>query len=517
MSDPLMRERSDTWHEMRRINKRLGEMAWRPRLNVPELKIRLESIRKNSFKLEFRSKIESLFKHLDDQLAVLHPKLHGEPFSAEKKTKFANLSRKHSTVSFLSTNRIRIKVEYSTTGQTEGMWWWKSLRETGTLLLESEFDTELICFSLLKVDSKEHFSGKRDHIPEADIYRVADCLERFVVANNFVAQDEKNLLRIVTQACDSQILSYNYLLHRDEYGYLGFQTILRDYYKETLEALNILRREVLETLEELESRLNGEDVNAILSEYVDSKKIEVDEISDKLEKEFVAKRDANLERLNKEETSFNEKLTSRESELEDQYQSKFADLERKQVAADTKLVELTEKLKDHRIKIHEEFYKIAPKLAELFPDVKEKGIYNHSRKRYEISYETNVDGNLRTFYSQKLRLRIENNPHTSVDQCLQLITLFRNNCFARNRRPLGNDIRQIFIGLYCVIEYLANYDVPLTKIISLINENGRQKGQAKLGIEQLLEQSLGCDFDMKRFKNDVHGKDVQDRKGLKIK
>ena len=479
-------------------------------MNVPELKIRLESIRKNSFKLEFRSEIESLLKHLDDKLAALHPKLHGEPFSAEKKTKFTDLSRKHSTVSFLSTNRIRIKVEYSTTGRTEGIWWWKTLQEAGTLLLESEFDKELIRFSLLKADGK-------DHIPVADIQRVVDCLERFVVANNLVAQDEKNLLRIVTQACDSQMLSYYYLLHRDEYGYLGFQTILWDYYNETLEALNILRQEVLETLEELESKLNGEDVNAILSEYVNAKKMEVDDISDKLKKEFASKRDANLERLKKEETSFNEKLAFRESELEDQYQSKFADLEKKQAVADAKLVELTKKLRDHRIKVHEEFYKIAPKLAEIFPDVEDRGVYNKYTRKHESSYELKVDGNLRTFYSQKLKLRIEDNPHTTVEQCLHLITLFRNNCFARNRRPRGSDIRQIFIGLYCVIEYLSNHDVPLSKIVSLIKENGRQKGQAKLNIEYLLEQSLGCDFDMKRFKNDVHGKDVRDRKGLKIK
>ena len=50
-----------------------------------------------------------------------------------------------------------------------GIWWWKNLQETGTLLLESEFDTELICFSLQKVDDK-------DHIPEADIHRVVNCL-----------------------------------------------------------------------------------------------------------------------------------------------------------------------------------------------------------------------------------------------------------------------------------------------------------------------------------------------------
>ena len=62
-------------------------------MTILELKVRLESIKKDSFKLEFRSEIESLLKHLDDKLAVLHPKLHGEPFSAEKKTKFADLSR----------------------------------------------------------------------------------------------------------------------------------------------------------------------------------------------------------------------------------------------------------------------------------------------------------------------------------------------------------------------------------------------------------------------------------------
>jgi len=487
-----------------------------------ELLKKLNDIKQDSFELEFRSEIEGVLSTLDTSLKRLNPG--SEPFSVEKKTKFSDLSRKHSTVSFLASH-VKVKIEYSTTSQVSGMWWWKRNREAGTVLFESELTKEVVRFSLLKIEDV-------DHIPEADIHRVITCLESFVIANNLSVQDEHNLLRGLNKACASQIFSYNYSLYREEHGYLAFQRKLHVFYRDTETALDLFRDDVLSRLDALESKLDGKDVSKILTTYIDAKQLEVDDLSSKIEATFISERDRNLQRLTAEEETFNKKLAVREisfekkckladkkqkkrsEELEERYKAKYKDLEKKQQETESLRIALSAKLKDHRTKVHEEFYKIAPKLTALFPDAEaQRSSWN---RRSAITYETKVDGDLRTFYTQKLKSKIEDNAHTTVDECLQLISFLKDNCFDRNRRPRGCDVRKIFIGAYCVLAYLAEHDVPFSKIISLITENGRKDGP-KVNIEHLIEQSLGCDFNMKRFKADIHGKDVKDRKGLKIK
>ena len=478
-------------------------------MQASEFKTRLDAIRKDSFELEFRSEVKSLLSKLEAHLEPLGPKHHSQPFKVEKKTQFSELSRKHATLSFITKERIKVKVEYSTVAKEGGMWWWKSLDETGTLLLESIHTKEIVRFKI----HNEH----RDSIVCADLHRLAECIEQFVLKNNLSAQDEHNVLRTINHACGSDQITYTYLLHRDETGYLSFQGALRDYYNETLYAITLFKVEVLTILEELESKLDGEDVSAILGDYVTTKKAHIDAVTKEFYTEFEIEKAKKLAELKEEEESFNKKLEARKEDLESQYQSKFQDLEKKQADADARLVELNEKLRDHRIKVHEEFYKIAPKLVELFPDVEDRGTYDRYKRKYIRSYEITVDGNLRTYYAQKLKSKIEENQHTSVSQCLLLLELFKDNCFARNKHPRGEDVRRIFAGLYCVIDYVATHDVELDKILALVKANGRQKNQAKLDIEHLLEQSLSCDFDMNRFKGDLHAKDATDRKSLKLK
>jgi hypothetical protein len=173
-----------------------------------------------------------------------------------------------------------------------------------------------------------------------------------------------------------------------------------------------------------------------------------------------------------------------------------------------KLARVDAQLTGHRKKIAEEYFKIAPCLAKLFPDLDE----SYRRKNYEFQ----VDGHLRTFYTLALQRDLENSNHFTVSQALALIELLRNTCFPRNRRLYGSELRKIYAGVRAVLDYLRQFDLSSSQIMRLLDEEAKNK-KSKPSVEEFIEAALHYDFDMKKYSKGLHPHGASEKKSLGLK
>ena len=172
------------------------------------------------------------------------------------------------------------------------------------------------------------------------------------------------------------------------------------------------------------------------------------------------------------------------------------------------------KLAGHREKIDAQYLEIIPILNDIFPDL-EPG-YNRGRTR-RGTYDYIVDASLKMFYSQILKEALYENCWFEVKPALDVLRLIRNNCYAKNRRPEGKELRECVAGLLAVLDYVEKHEMLAEDAIERLRKVSKNIGSPKPGVEEFIETALHYDFKMSLYRKKLHKEGAASKKQLGLK
>ncbi|MBI5392663.1 hypothetical protein HZA96_02230 [Candidatus Woesearchaeota archaeon] len=281
-----------------------------------------------------------------------------------------------------------------------------------------------------------------------------------------------------------------------------------------IKSLDLSRTSLTTFIQEMESSLRTLN-DAVLQQSLDESKRAAEE---KL-RELVGSLELKLASY---EQTVMDSLQKRRTDLEKDYALKLHQLEERRVILEesysSKMRELTDKLECHREKIRKDAFKIAPGLAEIFPDrIKEPYNYYSDGKEFK-NYEERVDSYLRKFYELQMLKDLGTCEYVEVAQTLDILKVLKETCVHRRNRASGAEVRYVYSGLRAVLYYVSTHEITMDAALDRIKITSSQlNSKSKLLVEELLENSFPYDFNMDQHLDGLHVLNAKTKEQLGLK